>query len=237
MNKNLANEKILDKIRKLLKLGNDERGNPEESKAALAKAQELLTAHGIEMASINLDDPKAHSWKIESDALDTGRRWFIQDEAVLKIMKSVFGVKTYRSWSPKGYNPGFIGERLDIELCKMSYNFFYREMTSGFNQWLKTHGRKWNAADSRGFCFGLADGFINASDSAKQYTRAKAKRADADAFAIVLVDKDNAICMYAEKEMNLRPGRKSAAKMVGNSAFTSGHLRGSTLSIPQAKLA
>lgn len=48
----MDNEKVLDKIRKLLAMANDERGNDHEREQALRMAHKLLTAHQLDLLDI-----------------------------------------------------------------------------------------------------------------------------------------------------------------------------------------
>ena len=48
----MSNDKILDRIRKLLAMANDERGNDNERETALRQAHAMLTKHGLELADV-----------------------------------------------------------------------------------------------------------------------------------------------------------------------------------------
>lgn len=45
-------ERVLEKVRKLLKLGNDERGNEQERETALRQAFALMTKHNLDIAEV-----------------------------------------------------------------------------------------------------------------------------------------------------------------------------------------
>lgn len=52
-----ATDKILDKIRKLLNVGNDSRGNEQERETAMRQALKMLAIHNLEMKDVqNMDD-------------------------------------------------------------------------------------------------------------------------------------------------------------------------------------
>jgi len=64
-------EKVVEKLRKLLAMANDGRGNETEAETALRHAEALMRKHGIESADIVLKEMQAGTLKTDSVVVDT----------------------------------------------------------------------------------------------------------------------------------------------------------------------
>lgn len=238
---------LVNKIRGLFRLADPTRGaSPEEAKTALAKAQELMTKHGIEMATVGDHDDQgfnkpSEGFKFGKETFNTGRQRYEQDRYIYWILERCFGVKCYFSTYGERSSTGswvsrhsyiLVGEELDREVAKLVIAFLHPTMRRSYLDFCKVSGRKFSVADAHAHYRGIQEGYLTASEQGQALARSRVKKADADAYALVLVDKNNALMAYVEDVMtNVGKGRRTRANFGSQESYASGHRTGSSLDI------
>jgi hypothetical protein len=249
---------LINKIRALFRLADPKRGaTPEEAKTALAKAQELMTRHGIQMASVgNADEQNQQpSWDFKKETYQTGRQRYEQDRYIYWILEKCFGVKVYfSSYSEyvdvpprksKYGNTSFrstktyvkrhafvlVGDAMDVEVAKMAIDFLHPTMRRSYLDFCKATGTKFNVRDAHTHYQGIMDGYVKASDQGQELARAQAKKKDADAYSIVLVDKQNALAAFVKKNVKATGGTSARCTNGSAAAYESGYRTGKSLDI------
>ena len=95
---------MLEKVRALLNKADPERGATiPEQEAAMAKARELMTKHGIDMMDASVNDESCFDIGRTDWACDRGRR--NADSSVAQVLKECFGVSIVFS---SYYRPGAV---------------------------------------------------------------------------------------------------------------------------------
>ena len=231
MSKTLRN-RMLEKVRALLNKGDTSRGStPEEAQSAMAKAQELMTKHNIDMMDAQeLDTESCFSIGRDDVKCDRGRR--NADSYVTIVLKKCFGVDIVYSTH---YRPGvrssslmyvIMGDETDREMAKIALPIIYKTMTGGLSAWLRTNHRTWSAALERSYCDGVAEGYILASDEGKALALKHLTKEQAEQFGLILFQKDALITAFKEKEfpelkfVRTRPGFGSA--LANQAGFSTG---------------
>lgn len=238
---------LINKIRGLFRLADPSRGaTPEEAKLALAKAQELMTKHGIEMATVGDADDQEHNkpsegFKFAKETFRTGRQRYEQDRYIYWILEKCFGVKCYFSTYSERSKTGswvtrhsyiLVGEELDREVAKMVIAYLHPTMRRSYLDFVKASGRRFNVADAHAHYRGIQDGYLTASDQGQALARSRAKKADADAYALALVDKENALVAFVETIMtNVKKGKRTRANYGAAASYDSGKRTGAGLDI------
>jgi type II secretory pathway component PulJ len=92
-------EKALDKIKKLLALANDERGNETERETALRQAYSLMAKHNVEMADIQAHGNKPTEPRINFENDSWSWTWARQ---TAQIVAELFFCKYYTSYKING---------------------------------------------------------------------------------------------------------------------------------------
>lgn len=209
--------KILERIRKLFALGEN---NPseEEANSALLMAQRLLVKHSIGEDELGLDDPTPIEEKVEENKVKVGQRKAFWQRKLASVIARNFRCKVY-------YYPGtvvFVGMTVDVAICKEVYNAaieFCNKFCEAFlvmktftdGKMDKTEARK-VASDFRlGFVDGLASNFK--------------KQVEENNWQMVLVTPEAVVKYY--DNLSLRSGPSSNTHNWGNKdAFSSGKATG-----------
>lgn len=113
------NEKLIDKIRKLLRLSDSP--NENEAKLAMEKALEIAQQHGIELSKITTE-VKTNS--ISDESIQMGQRLPIVGNYVFCILNKFFNVKVLTSGSrAMGKSVILVGTPENISIAKHIYTF------------------------------------------------------------------------------------------------------------------
>jgi hypothetical protein len=115
----------VDKIRKLLELGNNN-SNPHESALALEKAQQLALEHGINLSQLPANPT---SEGIDHTTLHAGKRLVVAHKYVAKILVSFFNVALLTSGGRlTGRKIYLVGKKTDVQTAVFVYNFLAEAM-------------------------------------------------------------------------------------------------------------
>lgn len=153
-----ADAKVIDKIRKLLALGTSP--NEHEAAAAVAKAQELMQAHDLEMAAVQGDlkaDPRSTVGEGDTVIAKAGKPsgWKVSlFEGVARSWDCYVVVREYR-FVEGGYEKGqfgsLIGRHADLEMAEYAYSFLVGELERLAQDYGKTRWQEvWDLAAERG---------------------------------------------------------------------------------------
>jgi hypothetical protein len=92
-------EKALDKIKKLLAIANDDRGNENERETALRQAYSLMAKHNVEMADIEAHGAKPSEPRINFENDSWSWTWAQQ---TAQVVAELFFCKYYTSYKING---------------------------------------------------------------------------------------------------------------------------------------
>lgn len=126
------NERIIDKIKKLLALADSD--NENEAKLAMERASELLLRHNLALSDVTINRPE-----IGEEIIKEGFRVIpAEDKFLLSIIEKFFFVKSYyvkQRWlGVTQYKLKFIGEPMNIEVASYTYAYLF---ASYRHLWLK----------------------------------------------------------------------------------------------------
>jgi hypothetical protein len=93
-----------------------------------------------------------------------------------------------------------MGDAADREMAKHAAPIIYKNMISGFSEWLRTARRSWSAAFERSYCSGVAAGYITASEEGKALAMLQLSKEQKEQFGLILVQKDALIEAFKAKE-------------------------------------
>lgn len=150
----MSSDKIIDRIRKCLKLGRDGSGATEaEAAAAISAAKKLMAEHNIKMSDIEFKEEVKEGVK---SAADTSNR-FNKDTwelAMAKVCDNIFNVEHYLDWRTRDdgrlvYRMIFVGVGVDADIAAEVYTTLLKIVR---NMGTK-HG--YVSADHRSYCAGV----------------------------------------------------------------------------------
>ena len=147
------NTEVLEKIKKLLRLGTSP--NQHEAELALKKAHELAIQYDISLSQINVDcDGETFAMHTEM----VGKRMPVIFPFVSGLVSKYFGIKLYTGGNRAfGKCIYFVGKEADIEIAKHVYSYLMEAMQVGWDNYYSSHNVKlsFKATYLLGFNHGL----------------------------------------------------------------------------------
>lgn len=245
----MNNDALLNKIKALLRLADPKRGASEaEAQLALSKAQELMTLHGIEQVHLGFDDEEVakQNFNFEKQTFKTGRQRYEQDAYIWRIIEQCFGVKmlqsSYSEYVKTKRHYGayksrqawiILGTPLEVEIAKAVIEYLHPTMRRSCRDYIKRTGKQWSANIAYSHYAGITSGYITASEEGQKLARGQATKKDADAYALVLVSKKDALAKFT-KELypNTKYARGAQENYIGDhGAFNDGFECGSKMQL------
>ncbi|RRD38801.1 DUF2786 domain-containing protein [Leptotrichia sp. OH3620_COT-345] len=144
-------EKIIEKVKKLLKLS-QKNSNAAEAESAALKAQKLMAEYKIEIANTEEIDEVSIE---DTIFLKYGRKW---SYLLAEIIANNFCCKTFIKGN---YGVTFFGEKMDVEICKNVFFYLYKygdRTAKKLIRDLKKNGHNTRAAYNvfaEGYCSGI----------------------------------------------------------------------------------
>lgn len=143
-------DKAFDKIKKLLAVGNDERGNETERETALRQAYALMAKHNIDLASIEAFGHKVEEERINFESDSWSWTWAKQTSM---IIAELFFCKYYTSYKINGVKcrHHFVGRESNAMTAAVMADWIvYSIMKEG----RKIHGGGNTSPGTRAFAIG-----------------------------------------------------------------------------------
>ncbi len=229
------NEKLLNKIKALLAKGSDKGVTEEEGKAFMNKAAEMMAKHGLEMSNLPEDKNSNNSLDIDRHVHQTGRRKREYDVAVGQILAKCFDVKIVHSTGGGKYDAWIIGTFEDRAIALEVLPMLQATMSRGFLAWQRLEGvTKWSSNSARAYYYGLAEGYITASEEGKARAMKAASKEQQGKYELVLVKKSEALEKWATTTFKLKQV-KSEKREMKSSAYSLGFVQGATMKLIQPK--
>lgn len=121
-------ENIIERIKKLLRLGADARGNAHEAERAMALAFELAEKHRVDVESLDLDEKTASA---VHERWHMGRRFDRIRRAVFGMLQTFFHVTVCVS----GAEMIVVGRPHDITIARYVHDFLLRTARECLRAW------------------------------------------------------------------------------------------------------
>lgn len=218
-------KKLLEKIAKLLKLGERSKNNSEaEAIAAFEKAKQLMAEHHISEAEVVSAEPA----KVLQDYASKGAGHISRfDQWIASAASELAGVLVWKERRRDGLRLVFLGRTADVELAKATFEVFKKMVRAlartrcGKNAWSPRH-RAW----AEGFATELLRRARERAEGLSQEENSKCR-------ALVLCKRD-ALQKYTPP---LRAARKSTYGERHDQEFVDGVLHGRKVDLdPRKKL-
>ena len=185
----MAPENVIEKVRKLLRLG--ESDNPHESASAIAMAQRIMAENRITAAEIELEAPAAapreevRGWE---NPLDSAKAALPSWKGRLAlILAKANGCQVYRS----GPTLKIIGRASRVEEVRYLYTYCAQEVERITRRRGHGNGRTW----ANNFRLGCVDAIKSAIDRESTALRAELREKARAAGTMALVKLDNALAV------------------------------------------
>jgi hypothetical protein len=119
---------IIERIKKLLRLGADARGNAHEAERAMAMAFELAEKHRVDVESLSLDDETARA---VHERWHMGRRFDRVRRGVFGLLQKFFHVTVCVS----GAEMIVVGRAQDVTIARYVHDFLLRAARECLRAW------------------------------------------------------------------------------------------------------
>lgn len=161
----MSEETIIARIKKLLRLAADKRGNAHEAERALQLAFELAEKHRIEVEGLNLDE---ESEKLVHDYIKVGQRFDRMRRGVFNILQRFFHVSVVLDDT----RMLVVGKSADVQIAIWVHDFLLRagrDCLSTYCTQERRARRRLNlnkrASFISGFFYGIASNLHNAREA------------------------------------------------------------------------
>ncbi len=160
-----ASAAVLERIKKLLRLAADQRGNPHEAERAAALAFDLAQRHHVDIASLNLDE---NIERIIGEHFPFGNKLDLIRLRAMGIVRVFFHVETCISY-PQVL---FVGRETDVQIAGYVYEFLCRACRDCLNAWDKAERQQRRKVTTlkrknyiTGFFYGISANLGKAKDA------------------------------------------------------------------------
>lgn len=237
----MEDDKILDKVRKLLKLS--ESSNANESAAAAAKAQQLIDEHNLSAALLAVETGEPEDSEPIEDSLRQGSP--LDKQTRLSTWRYVLAESIAKCNSCQIYNYhgaiSLVGRRSDADKVRYLYGYLTHETERLCNRDGCGCGITWR----NNYRMGVVDTiYMKLRDQHSKFKAQAREQVALNSLALVKVDKalarieakDASVADWARR--NLRLVHSSVTSARGNqSARQAGRIAGQSISIGQARAA
>lgn len=214
------NTKIIEKIQKLLALSGS--CNKNEAESAMAKAQELMAKHNLDMQSIDNHDSEYVREKSE-----TYKRESVEAKYINAILADYFFVRLVKSSRREGNYMSIVGEKANVKIAVHMRTYLTNVFKVLWKEYKKETGCPNNSRQS--FYMGLWKGFSAKMDEQRKETEER--------YDMVLVDDPK----VAEKVMEIfgktTRGSKRRVNSGDDSATSAGYAQGQRLNVNSGAVA
>lgn len=216
-----ATREVLEKIKKLLRLGQS--SQPHEAAQAMRRAFELAQKHGVDVASLDLDE---RTERLVHEYFKTGERLSLLRLRVLELVQTFFPVNLVLS---RGHAV-FIGRESDVAIAGYVLDFLVWAGSRGLRDYCaeeKAHRRKMTPRKRAGFTEGYIYGV------AKQLTATKAQWQLSDSHAALVVAEAAARDRHQAEIFPNTVERKAKKTETNQNALDAGYRHGRSTQINQ----
>jgi hypothetical protein len=228
---------IIEKIRKCLSLANGLNATQGEMENAMAKAKEIAMRHSIDIASISMEQPESNlGIEIEKDEMLKIRSQYSQPyhRWIFIVLQKCFDVRViYNRFSDYGgtriVKITLIGEATDVLIAREIFPWLEKTFPKILSTAVREGRLTYCAAHTNGCYMGIANGLIAANKREKE----KLVKEDANAYAMVLVKKDDLIKAAVEEAFPKLKTQKSRQREVSDRAYGHGYSAGSCINLNQ----
>lgn len=159
-----ASATIIERIKKLLRLAADKRGNRHEAERALHLAWELAEKHRVGVESLNLDE---ESERLMHEHFDVGQRYDRLRRGIFQLLRAYFHVSTCLC----GHTMMVVGKPNDVLIARYVHDFLLRagrERLRAYEGAEKSQRRRVTTNKRGGYIYGFICGLSVMLDGARE---------------------------------------------------------------------
>lgn len=236
-----VNEKVLEKLRKILVLAGNKAATAGEVEAAMARAKEIAMQNNIDLAGIDLTDPNAKPGANIQMANDDGLQlgvafWRKYHVWVCHVVQKVFGVRIitnrYKQGSRERCNKiWIIGEVTDVAVAKVMFSWLEELYPKSYRQAVNSFAiPEDNAAAQHGYYRGLTTGILEMNVKKEKEAEAQV---GAQKWGLIVRNKETAVEAKVAECFPHLEHKQSKAVRVDHEAAAHGYMKGRQINLNQ----
>lgn len=219
-------DKVIERIKALLRLGDTDRNNSEEeAQVAAKKAQELINKYNIDMSEVsNIEEVLQGETIVDEVAYSKRSTRASWERYLASAVGLACGTRPWIYTDAKEVRFNFIGFEWDVAISKELFNYLHSYMTKLARQKYKDN------KNQRDYLNGFVIRIFNRIK--EQDDMNKFKASVNQKYGMVLVNKKNIIDKWAEEHHNFNQKLKKKHHMIRqNNAYLSGYNDGGKVDI------
>jgi len=219
---------IIDKIKKLIRLGSNN-SNHHEAEAAMLKAQEIAIQNNIDISQVSSEEDKKEN--ITKEEKNVGQRLPICSRFITGILAKFFGVSLVVSGNRYlGRTIHFIGKPQDVEFAKWAYEYLNEVFINSWRKYKEDNNKPLEFREI--YLLGLCRGLYNKLQENKKNIESNINEENKDKYALVVLD-NKAQLAVATKQFfnNLTSGKQKKVKVKDQESYNAGYNNGQKINV------
>ncbi len=152
----MTNERILEKIKKLMALANS--SNPHEAANAMRKAQALMSEYQLSQSDVDLSSIAEHGAKMANKSLKQPK-WSVM---LTMLICRAFGVEAYmRHDIFDGCRCNFIGLNTNVEIAAYCYTVLSRQLLKARREYAENLNKRLKTSTKTARCDLFCEGWVS----------------------------------------------------------------------------
>lgn len=248
----MVNEKVMDKLRKVLRLAGDAGATQGEIEAAMAAARKIAMDHNIELGSVDLnDDAQKGGVEVHSDEDLKIKAAFERKYHgwIFHVVQRIFEVRVFVSRRKQGSRHRIvkvwvIGDATDVAMAKAIINWLEDLYPKSYLHAVNSFEIINDAAAQHGYYRGLTAGILEANRREDAKQKAAMSSQDANKYAMVVRNKETAIeqrckeifpdwAKEKEEEAKKDKPKKERSVTYSQTAAALGYAKGKSINLSQ----
>jgi hypothetical protein len=136
----MEREKVIDKVKKLLAIANDDRGSEHEAHSAMLMAQKFMANHGLTMADVDATETQTETKEVVRDYGEATTRLMWYHRSLAGVIAKNFRCTSYiyitGGSSSRKRRVVFIGLKDDVPVASEVYRFAMNALTRLANRYM-----------------------------------------------------------------------------------------------------
>jgi hypothetical protein len=237
----MMNEKVMDKLRKVLRLAGDKAATQGEIEAAMAAAKKIAMEHNIELGSVDLEDSSRKAGDdVQSDEDLKIKAAFERKYHtwVFHVVQKIFGVRVITSRMKHGsryriVKIWIIGDATDVAMAKAVFSWLEDLYPKSYLHAVNNFQIVNDASSQHGYYRGLTAGILEANKREEEKVKRDVGVDSANKYAMVLRNKEMAIDKFVEQAHPDLQKRKARSVNYSNNAAALGYAKGRSINLNQ----
>jgi hypothetical protein len=208
----VTNEKLIEKIRKLMRKTVENGATESEAETSLLIAQQLMAKHGLSEAHVQETSITEKDTQIVRDTVDEIKRFTWWELLLSNVIADNFRCYTYRTIHNRNVRIVFFGKQADTEICKELFDIYRTIIVNLYKNYVASYPQQVRSKIRNSYVKGFLHGLMH---------KLKEQVANNTEMSLVLV-KDTAV-VQAYEAMNVKKTSLSVNESANPTHYQQGY--------------